>query len=101
VDLYCNDALGSKLAALEDELRFVLITSYARVHELHTRRDDAVQISDAALGEAAIRVVPSAHVKCVRCWHHRVDVGADPEHPELCARCVTNVAGPGEQRRYA
>jgi isoleucyl-tRNA synthetase len=60
-----------------------------------------VQISDAALGDAAIRVAPSSHVKCVRCWHHRVDVGADPEHPELCARCVTNVAGPGEQRRYA
>ena len=79
----------------------MLITSYARVHELRTRHDDAVPISDAALGEVAIRVAPSTHVKCVRCWHHRVDVGADPEHPELCARCVTNVSGPGEQRQYA
>jgi isoleucyl-tRNA synthetase len=37
----------------------------------------------------------------VRCWHHREDVGADPAHPELCGRCVENVAGTGEVRRYA
>ncbi|OQX41164.1 MAG: hypothetical protein B0D88_08025, partial [Candidatus Sedimenticola endophacoides] len=43
---------------------------------------------------------PSEHPKCVRCWHHREDVGADAEHPELCGRCVVNVAGPGEQRRF-
>ena len=101
VDLYCDAVLGAKLSALEDELRFVLITSYARVHELDARRSDAVPISDANLGELAIRVAPSTHPKCVRCWHHRVDVGSDAEHPELCSRCVTNVTGPGEQRRYA
>jgi isoleucyl-tRNA synthetase len=100
VDLYCNDELGAKLSALEDELRFVLITSYARVHELADARD-AVTITDPALGELAVRVAPSAHPKCVRCWHHRVDVGTCPEHPELCGRCVENVAGDGEQRRYA
>ena len=35
----------------------------------------------------------SAHPKCMRCWHHREDVGGDAEHPELCGRCVENVAG--------
>ena len=37
--------------------------------------------------------------------HHGVvtfaDVGADGTHPALCLRCVANVAGPGEERRYA
>ena len=37
--------------------------------------------------------------KCVRCWHRREDVGSNPEHPELCSRCVDNVDGPGESRR--
>jgi isoleucyl-tRNA synthetase len=46
-------------------------------------------------------VAPSVHAKCVRCWHYREDVGANADHPELCGRCVDNVAGDGEQRRFA
>jgi isoleucyl-tRNA synthetase len=38
--------------------------------------------------------------KCVRCWHRRDDVGSHAEHPELCGRCVSNVEGPGETRRW-
>jgi isoleucyl-tRNA synthetase len=101
VDLYCDAELNARLSALEDELRFVLLTSYARVHEMEARREGAVGVSDPVLGELAIQVAPSTHAKCVRCWHHRVDVGADASHLELCARCVTNVEGPGERRRYA
>ena len=33
--------------------------------------------------------------------HLRSDVGSDPRHPELCARCVVNVEGPGEERKFA
>jgi isoleucyl-tRNA synthetase len=43
----------------------------------------------------------SEHAKCVRCWHHRPDVGSNDEHPELCGRCVDNVSGDGEPRSYA
>jgi isoleucyl-tRNA synthetase len=48
-----------------------------------------------------IEVKPSTQPKCVRCWHLRADVGSDPRHPELCARCVVNVEGPGEERKFA
>ena len=44
---------------------------------------------------------PSTQPKCVRWWHLRSDVGSDPRHPELCARCVINVEGPGEERQFA
>jgi isoleucyl-tRNA synthetase len=43
----------------------------------------------------------SEHAKCARCWHHRGDVGAHPGHPDLCGRCVVNVDGDGEIRRFA
>ena len=49
----------------------------------------------------ALHAEPSEHPKCIRCWHHREDVGADKEHPEICARCVDNVTGSGETRRFA
>jgi isoleucyl-tRNA synthetase len=48
-----------------------------------------------------IEVKPSTQRKCVRCWHFRADVGSDPRHPELCARCVVNIEGPGEERKFA
>jgi isoleucyl-tRNA synthetase len=100
VDLYADEDTVRLLAQLEDELRFVLITSYARVHPADDRPADAV---DAGLPDTGIwiRVTPSAHAKCIRCWHHREDVGSHPEHPEICGRCVDNVAGNGETRRYA
>jgi len=42
----------------------------------------------------------SEAVKCIRCWQHRADVGANPDHPEICGRCVENVTGQGEDRRW-
>lgn len=98
LDLYCAPDLAAVLAKLEDELRFVLITSYARVHPLEDRPADA---SDTDLPGLAVKVTPSDHAKCVRCWHHQEDVGTDPQHPDLCGRCVTNVTGDGEGRRFA
>jgi len=88
------------LEAIGDELRFLLITSYARVHALDERPADAVDADVPGLS-FSIRVAPSAHDKCIRCWHHREDVGDEPAHPEICGRCVDNVAYGGEQRRFA
>jgi isoleucyl-tRNA synthetase len=101
VDIYCAEPLRSTLRKLEDELRFVLITSYARLHPLEARPDDAVAAKLADGGSVYIRAARSEHAKCVRCWHRREDVGAHAEHPQLCGRCVSNVQGPGEVRRYA
>src|SRR6185437_9694198 len=74
------------LASLGNDLRFVLITSAATV-----QRKDAL----------AVTVAPSPHAKCERCWHWRADVGSDPAHPGLCARCMANLFGAGEPRSYA
>ena len=50
----------------------------------------------------SFRVAASANefTKCVRCWHHREDVGQHAEHEELCGRCIDNIAGDGEPRAY-
>ncbi|HEV2332935.1 MAG TPA: class I tRNA ligase family protein, partial [Gammaproteobacteria bacterium] len=98
-DLYCEPELMQALGSLGDELRFALLTSYARVHGDEPRPQDAVAGEEMA--GLWVRVQASKHLKCVRCWHHREDVGVDKQHPELCSRCVTNVDGPGETREYA
>ncbi|HFD80818.1 MAG TPA: isoleucine--tRNA ligase, partial [Gammaproteobacteria bacterium] len=100
VDLYCDEEWLEKLSRLGDELRFVLITSYARLHPIDDMPADAEQV-DVNGAPMGIRLRSSEHAKCVRCWHHREDVGHSAEHPELCGRCILNVDGEGEQRHYA
>jgi isoleucyl-tRNA synthetase len=100
VDLYGDNAWLEKLGRLEDELRFVLITSYARVHPLDEQPAEAVS-TDLNGSRLGILVQPSGHAKCVRCWHHREDVGSSRQHPELCGRCIENIDGGGESRHFA
>ncbi|HEY1070717.1 MAG TPA: isoleucine--tRNA ligase [Thermomonas sp.] len=89
IELRCNVADQNWLAPLADELRFLLITGDVRV------------VPDAeAKGVIGVLAQPTAKPKCVRCWHHREDVGAHASHPLLCGRCVANVDGPGEERAW-
>ena len=69
--------------SLGDDLRLILITSRAEVYQA-----DELQLA----------VTASTEAKCERCWHYRPDVGHDPAHPGLCARCTSNLFGPGEHR---
>ncbi|MFO7188333.1 MAG: isoleucine--tRNA ligase [Pseudomonadota bacterium] len=89
IEIHAAGARYDALAALEDDLRFVMITSGAKVVR--------------AENEAAQKIVamPAEYAKCERCWHHRADVDADPAHPGICGRCVSNLQGPGEPRSHA
>jgi isoleucyl-tRNA synthetase len=98
VSIYASPAQAVRFAALRDELRFLLITSQARVVQTDNPSATGVPTSQADIW---IEVKPSGQPKCVRCFHLRSDVGSDPRHPELCARCVVNVEGPGEEREFA
>jgi isoleucyl-tRNA synthetase len=98
VELYCNDELYEALNQLSGELHFLFITSNASVMANQFAPDDALQTE---LEGVKLKVIVSEHKKCIRCWHQRYDVGEHAEHPELCGRCVENVAGSGEHRLYA
>ncbi|MBV7536952.1 isoleucine--tRNA ligase [Duganella sp. sic0402] len=85
-------AAGDKyklLASLEDDLKFVFITSLATVTEV------------TGEAEEAVNVAASTAEKCERCWHYRADVGAHADHPTLCGRCYSNLFGAGEKRKFA
>jgi isoleucyl-tRNA synthetase len=101
VDVYLDEAQHRRMSALGDELRFVLITSQARMRPAAERPAGAVAAESVAKEGAWVSVAVEGAPKCARCWHRRADVGKDPRHPEICARCVTNIEGAGETRRYA
>jgi isoleucyl-tRNA synthetase len=82
LDFYANGSDCELLASLGDDLKYVMLTSAARVH-----RSD----------ETRLEVAASRHPKCDRCWHYRPDVNDEG----LCGRCVSNLNGPGESRSHA
>jgi isoleucyl-tRNA synthetase len=77
------------LTSLGEDLRFVTITSAARVYKV---------ANDA---ETKILVKSSQHTKCERCWHYVADVGVHAEHLTICGRCVSNITGKTIARKYA
>jgi len=84
----CDDTYAL-LNALGDDLKFIFITSQASVTQV------------AAVDQAAVIVTPSTSPKCERCWHYRADVGSHTDHPGICGRCVSNLFGQGEARKFA
>ncbi|MEN8778197.1 MAG: isoleucine--tRNA ligase [Glaciecola sp.] len=98
VTIYVDDTLAGQLAKLSDELRFVLITSTAKVA---SQTDKPADAAATGMDNVFVKVTKSSGEKCVRCWHHREDVGTLAAHPELCGRCVENVDGAGEARAFA
>ncbi|MBY6063601.1 isoleucine--tRNA ligase [Pseudidiomarina sediminum] len=98
VTLFATSALAKQLQSLDDELRFVLLTSAARVESVDAAPAGA---TETALKGLWVTVAKTAYTKCERCWHHRPEVGSIADHPTLCQRCVSNVDGDGEERRFA
>jgi isoleucyl-tRNA synthetase len=87
ITVAANEATASRWQPLAEELRFLLISG-------------DVQVRPATTDEVFVSAQPTGKQKCVRCWHYRADVGSVAAHPELCGRCVTNIDGAGEDRRW-
>jgi isoleucyl-tRNA synthetase len=88
LDIYNFGKTYEAMLRLGEDLRFVFITSRVTLHEREG-------------GGLGVAVTPSPHKKCERCWHYRADVGSHAEHPSICGRCVSNLFGAGEDRKYA
>lgn len=89
LEFYAPESTFEALHRLGDDLRFVTITSRAKVYKVATQ------------AEQKILVKPSQHKKCERCWHYVASVGEHADHPTICGRCVSNLLGTGEARKYA
>ncbi|MEO7432628.1 MAG: class I tRNA ligase family protein, partial [Dokdonella sp.] len=104
VVVHADEATRARYADVADELRFFFITSKLELADLAVRPDPTertdVQGIEMDGAEVWVAAKPSDARKCIRCWHYRTDVGAHAEHPDICGRCVENVDGHGETRRW-
>ena len=84
-----------------EELKYFFINSELRLQPLADQSTDAESLTLRRFsGGASLTAGRTENPKCIRCWHYVADVGGNPEHPEICLRCVENVDGVGEVRRY-
>ncbi len=107
VTIFASGDTYDALSKLGDELRFVLITSEAKLEKTDTQPSDSIVAEGENISNVWLTLKASNATKCVRCWHQREDVGSHADHPELCGRCIENVEailndkGDGEVRHYA
>ena len=97
VTLCCSDALLHTLEMLGNELRFVLISSGARLEPLSA----ATHAVETEVEGLKLEIAVMDEEKCERCWHRSADIGVNTTHPTLCGRCIENIDGEGESRLYA
>jgi isoleucyl-tRNA synthetase len=98
VTLYVNDTLYATLQKATDELRFLLITSKAKICSLD-EKEALAEKSD--MDGLYISILVSKAEKCERCWHRLESVGEDSSHPSICKRCVGNISDKAEKRNFA
>ncbi|VFP80585.1 isoleucine--tRNA ligase [Candidatus Erwinia haradaeae] len=99
ITLYADSELSDKLLCLNEELRFVLLTSKAVVLDIRHAPTHAHQ--SPLLKNLKIVLHKSNDKKCSRCWHHTNDIGQHIIYPDICYRCITNIIGDGEERKFA
>jgi isoleucyl-tRNA synthetase len=97
--LHADETTRVRYAEAAGELRFFFITSDVELAPLVPRTDAAAK-AEFEGAEVWVSADVSSAAKCIRCWHRRDDVGSHAEHPELCGRCIGNIEGPGEDRRW-
>ncbi len=81
VCLNCADALYDFAKPLEAQLAELCIVSKVVVGKGDEGRKGDME-------GLAVTVAHAKGEKCARCWMFTEDVGSDPKHPTLCARCA-------------
>lgn len=97
--IHADEATVARYAPAAGELRFFFITSDVRLDLAGGQPENAV-LTELEGADVWVSATVSEAAKCIRCWHRRDDVGSHAEHPELCGRCIGNIEGPGEDRRW-
>ena len=104
-ELRKNGTVGSSL-----EAKVIFITSKeetaAFMRENEALWPQALIVSEcvletnAAAGELDMKVTQADGGKCPRCWQRKKDVGSNPAHPGVCARCsaaLSEIANSGHK----
>ena len=89
VKIYCNPENFLRLSSCLDELKFLLIVSNVSIEMISDEEEQAIRIEAES----------SKNKKCDRCWHF-VDKLVPHLDSNICLRCLENIEGEGEKRKF-
>jgi isoleucyl-tRNA synthetase len=92
ITLGVSGRLLEYLREYEDELSHVFIVSRVRFADPDSLDSYTEAVDIPGL---LIDVKPASAEKCSRCWVHDETVGTQPDQPEICNRCVKELAAAG------
>jgi len=90
VTLVGQSELREFLATFGEGLRFVLITSEAKLAS-DVPPGALAQVDSTAEPGLTVAVFRASGAKCARCWNYTADVGSDSSWPTACGRCARAV----------
>ena len=91
LEIYGDQKTHDFLTQFSEELRFLYITSSVAL-----QMDDSLDSNE----KMRVNVKKSKAEKCGRCWHRQETVGDSDEHPDICARCISNIGDSPEERSF-
>ncbi|MCR3754929.1 MAG: isoleucine--tRNA ligase [Candidatus Westeberhardia cardiocondylae] len=99
VILYAKPNLAKKLKIIENELYFALSTSSAKIKNYYEDHKK-LAIPCKNLNNLKILITKAKGDKCQRCWHYTTDIQKNTKYPTICHRCINNITGIGETRKF-
>ncbi|MBX4180722.1 isoleucine--tRNA ligase [Sodalis sp. CWE] len=98
ITLYAEPIIKDVLSKLDKELHFALLTSDAIIADYNDATIDAIQCEKFHGLKIALKKANGE--KCPRCWHYTTNVNQYIHDLKMCNRCVMNVSGLGEIRKF-
>ncbi|MDI6602194.1 MAG: isoleucine--tRNA ligase [Thermoanaerobacteraceae bacterium] len=87
VILYPSDNIKDIIEYFKDQLDTIFIVSKVTVENFNSAREDITYETE----NLKVKIQQAPGKKCSRCWVYSETVGQNPEHPELCQKCVSNL----------
>jgi len=88
ITIAAPEKLRELFAAHLEDLKALLIVSQL---QLADEQDIAAPFRSAEIEGLMVGVEKARGAKCERCWIYDESVGADAQHPTICARCLPNL----------
>ena len=88
ITIAAPEKLRALFAAHLEDLKALLIVSQL---QLADEQDIAAPFRSAEIEGLMVGVEKARGAKCERCWIYDESVGADAQHPTICARCLPNL----------
>ncbi len=91
ITLYLKKNFFKKIKKIKSELKFFFLTSKLNIKSKNNLNKKKF---------FKIKCNKNTGIKCERCWHYVSKINNHINYPNICKRCITNIVGKGEKRKF-